>query len=96
MAEVTKYFLAVINFITMLLGVALAATGVYGLALGSQVSHLVSLWLPVLIMLLGLSVVLVSVLGLYSAFTESIGMFRTVPHTLSLKCIYINNHISLN
>jgi hypothetical protein len=57
--------------------------GIYGLSVGKEVSHLVSLGMPTLILIVGIAVMLVSGLGLYSAASESSGLLRFVLSWIS-------------
>jgi hypothetical protein len=54
------------------------ALGIYGLSVGKEVSNLVSLGMPTLVLIVGMAVVIVSGLGLYAAFSESPGLLRFV------------------
>lgn len=56
----------------------MTALGIYGLSVGKEVSNLVSLGMPTMVLIIGLAVVLVSALGLYAAAQESPGMLRAV------------------
>lgn len=73
----TRYFLALINFVTLMVGIALSSAGIYGLSVVNEAaSQVISLWIPTMILLLGLAVSLVSLLGMYTAFNESSTSYR--------------------
>ena len=79
----SKYMLVVLNFLNLLLGMAVLAVGIYGTAVGSQLTHLVSITAPILVLVLGGLLVLASVLGLYATFMENTKMLRTYFGMLS-------------
>lgn len=54
------------------------ALGIYGLSVGKEVSNLVSLGMPTMVLIVGIAVMLVSGLGLYAASSEHPGMLRGV------------------
>ena len=62
----------------VLAGIAVMSLGIYGLSVGQEVSHLVSLGMPSMVLIVGLAVMLISALGLYAAVTESSNLLRFV------------------
>jgi hypothetical protein len=61
-----------------LVGISVTALGIYGLSVGKEVHHLVSLGMPTMVLITGIAVMLVSGLGLYSAAVEAPGLLRFV------------------
>lgn len=50
--------------------------GIYGLSAGQEVSHLVSLGMPAMVLIVGLAVMIISALGIYAATSESSGLLQ--------------------
>jgi len=61
-----------------LAGISVTALGIYGLSMGKEVSNLVSLGMPTMVLIVGIIVILVSGLGLYAAASEKPGLLRFV------------------
>lgn len=53
--------------------------GIYGLSIGREVSNLVSLGMPTMVLIVGIAVMLISALGLYAGAQESPSLLRFVP-----------------
>lgn len=69
-ATTTKYFVMLINAVMLVVGGLLVSLGLYGMNVGSQVSHLVRTMAPTYTMLLGIVLILVSLWGVYAASNE--------------------------
>jgi energy-converting hydrogenase Eha subunit A len=67
---ITKYFVILLNVVVLVVGTLVLTLGLWGMNVGSQVSHLVSLTTPTLVMILGVVIVLVSLWGIYAAVNE--------------------------
>lgn len=86
---VTKYFVVLLNVLMFVVGVLVLTLGLYGMNVGSQVSHLVSLTMPTLVMLLGVFLVLISAWGVYAAITEDPLLMQIVkPFELIFRMIH--------
>lgn len=59
-----------INAVMLVVGGLLVSLGLYGMNVGSQVSHLVRTMAPTYTMLLGIVLILVSLWGVYAASNE--------------------------
>lgn len=66
----SKYAVIVLNVILLIVGALVLTLGLYGMNVGSQVSHLVSLTTPTLVMILGVLVALIALWGIYAAVSE--------------------------
>lgn len=66
----SRYVLVIINAVLLLAGGFIFTSGLWGLNVGSQVSHLVSLSTPTWITILGFVIVLVALWGIYAVITE--------------------------
>lgn len=66
----TKNWVLLLNMVMLIVGAVIVTLGLYGMNVGSQVSHLVSTMAPTYTMLLGLILVLISLWGIYAAVNE--------------------------
>lgn len=75
----SKYLVVLLNVVMLVIGSGVLTLGVWGMNVGRQVSHLVPLTTPTLVMLLGLVLVLVSLWGIWSAVNEDATLLKIVP-----------------
>lgn len=80
---VSKYLVIVLNVLMLLIGTVVLTLGLWGMNVGSQVSHIVSLTTPTLIMLLGVTTILVSLFGIYAAAEEDPLLLQLVDCAIS-------------
>jgi energy-converting hydrogenase Eha subunit A len=66
----TKYIVILLNIVMLVVGALVLTLGIWGMNVGSQVSHLVSLSTPTLVMILGVVILLLSLWGMYAAVNE--------------------------
>lgn len=74
----SKYFVVLLNVVMLVMGAGVLTLGIWGMNVGREVSHLVSLTTPTLVMLLGVVLVLVSLWGIWSAINEDATLLKIV------------------
>lgn len=89
----SKNWVVLLNMIMLVVGAIIVTLGLYGMNVGSQVSHLVSTMAPTYTMLLGLVLVLVSLWGIYAAVNEDPLLLQIViilikPTRLNILLLY--------
>lgn len=81
---VTKYLVVLLNVVLLVVGASVMTLGIWGMNLGSEISHLIPLKTPSLVMVLGIILVLVSLWGIWTAVNEDPVLMRFVSRLLQL------------
>jgi hypothetical protein len=73
-----KYIVMFINAVMLVIGSLVVSFGLYGMNLGSQVSHLITTRVPTYTILLGVILILISLWGIYAAASEDVTLMQIV------------------
>ena len=89
---ISKYVVVLLNVLMLVVGALVLTLGLWGMNVGSQVSHLVSLTTPTLVMLLGVITILVALWGIYAAVNEDPLLMQIVPPPSRLLLTLVFGH----
>ncbi len=78
---VTKYLVVLLNVVLLVAGASVMTLGIWGMNLGSEISRLIPLKTPSLVMVLGIILVLVSLWGIWTAVNEDPVLMRFVSQS---------------